>query len=301
MKTKHLSSKQVLLYLLKEISQEKEKSIKDHLKNCKVCQKELAHEKQMIQMVTGMSRLEPDPELLKRYRLLLKSELMKKSAPRVQKNFWADIWGSLFYSVPAKRFASTFAILFIGFVLGVLVPRFGTSSELTPGEAVLALQSSLEATDFKVIPSEDRSDQVEIRFNTTRRQSIRGNLRNPEVQYILSYILENEPGDDVRLRTIKLLTDYSESKVVQGALIHSLESDSNPGIRLRAIRLLKSLPVNDEIKDILVYALFRDSNSGVQIEAANALNRIPDETVRSYLNTRAKDDAYTRTLIGQSS
>ena len=143
MKTKHLSRKQILLYLLKEIPHEKEKSIKDHLKNCKVCQKELAREKKMIQMVTRIPRLDPDPKLIKRYRLLLKSELMKKSIPRVKKYFWVDMWKLLFYSVPAKRFASAVAILFIGFILGLLVPRFNTSSELTPGNAVLALRSSM--------------------------------------------------------------------------------------------------------------------------------------------------------------
>ena len=301
MNTKHLSKKQILLYLLKELAHEKNKSAIDHLKNCTLCQKELAREKQMIEMVTSLPRPEPDSKLIEKHRLLLKSRLLKKSASRIQKSFWSDVWAFLFYSVHSRRFATVFAILLFGLILGQVFPRFSTFQALTPQDTVLALQSSLEATDFKVIPSENRSDQVEIRFNTTQRQSISGNLRDPQIQYVLSYVLENEPGDDIRLKTIQLLTDYSESEIVQGALIHSLETDANPGVRLKAIRLLKSLPVNEDIKDILVYALFRDTNSGIQIEAANALNRISDDSVRSYLDKKAKEDEYTRALIGQNS
>ncbi|MBN2030348.1 HEAT repeat domain-containing protein [bacterium] len=301
MKTKHLSRKQILLYLLKELSHEKDKSIEDHLKECTLCQNAFAEEKQMIKMITGLPRLEPSSKLMERYRLVLKSELSKISAPGAQKNFLSDLWESFFYSAPTKRFAATFALILLGVVLGQMLPRISTFRQLSPGDAVLALQSSLEVSDFKVIPTDDQSDRVEIRFNTVQRQSIKGNLGDPGIQYVLSYILENESGDDVRLKTIQLLEDYSQSEVVQGALIRSLERDTNPGIRLKAIRLLKSLPVNEKIKDVLVYALFRDTNSGVQIEAANALNRISDDRVRSFLNKKAKEDEYTRALVERSS
>ncbi len=301
MKRHHLSKEQILLYLLKELSPKREESIEDHLKKCELCQKECAQVEGMIKMVTGLPRLEPDSKLIEKYRLSLKSRLLEKSAHGSKKHFWADIWEFLSYSVPAKRFISAFAILLLGVVLGQTLPRFSSSPELTPRDAVMVLQSSLEVSDFKVIPSNDQSNHVEIRFNTVQRQSIKGNLGDPSIQYVLSYILENESGDDVRLRTIQLLKDYSGSEVVQVALIHSLETDPNPGIRLKAVRLLKSLPVNEDIKDILVYALFRDTNSGVQIEAANALNGIPDDNIRSYLNKKAKEDAYTRALIGKSS
>ncbi len=301
MKTKHLSREQILLYLLKELSHEEDKSIKDHLKECTLCRNALAEEKQMIKMITELPRLEPSLKLMERVRLVLKSKLLKISATSEKKSFWSDLWGFFSYSVPVRRFAAAFALILLGVVLGQLLPRIGTLRPISPRDAVLALQSSLEVTDFKVIPSDDQPDRVEIRFNTVQRQSLKGNLRDPGIQYVLSYILENESGDDIRLKTIQLLEDYSQSEVVQGALIYSLERDTNPGIRLKAIRLLKSLPVNEKIKDVLVYALFRDTNSGVQIEAANALNRISDENVRSYLNTKAKDDAYTRTLIGQNS
>ncbi len=284
MRKYHLSKPQIFLYLLDEVSPEEKRAVEEHVQVCQRCAELLVKEKNLFQLINKQPRPEPKEYLLKECRARLTNRLREKSTLKSQKKPWLEFLNSLFYPTVTKRVAAVAAVFLVGLAAGRFFPyhKYHRDSK----QALLAMESCSPIMNFQIIPSTKKPDQVEIRFNTLQEKTLRGSLKNPDIQYALSYALVNEPRENIRLKIIGLLKDTSRNEFVEKALIQALKNDKNPGIRWKAIKILKTLPVNESIKKVLIYALFKDPNSGIRIAAANTLYQTKNTRIRSILQKR---------------
>ncbi len=300
MKPNHTSRRQLLLYLLGELAPGEKKAVKEHLSTCHQCQKLMEEEKRLLTIFKNQSQPQPSEMLLEKCRMHLRERIREESIVKTRGRFWTTIWEHIPSQIPTKQLVTATVVFLFGLVLGRLLPYHKTDRSLSSQEAIRALQSSMPIGHFRVVPSSERPNQVEIHFSTVQENVLRGNLQDSNIRYALSYALVKEPSDNIRLKTIGLLEEAPEDELVQKALIHTLKNDENPGVRLKAIKVLKTLPVNESIKRILISTLFKDSNAGVRKEVTDALNRMTDPKIRSILQNKAKEDKYIQALISST-
>lgn len=299
MKRSHILPDQLLLYLLNELSPIEREKAENHLHTCRRCQNLLKREIGFLQLMRNQPQQDPGEPLLEKYRNRLRNHLREEATRRAQKKSWLNIWEYITIRLPVKRLATVAVVFLFGLVLGRLLPHRGMESDLSSRDAILAIQSSMPINNFRVAPSYEKPDWIEIRFQTVQEKRLQGTLQNPDIQYALSYALMNEPKDNIRLKTVGLLEEGTQIELIQEALIHTLEKDKNPGIRLKAIKVLRTLPLNDSIKKILIYSLFKDPNPGIRIEATDALNQMTDPQIQSILQSKARDNEYMRALFSK--
>jgi hypothetical protein len=212
-----------------------------------------------------------------------------------------DIWENriewIFYGSTVKRLAFTAAIFVFGMISGKLLlspPSYSTQSSM---DIKQILDSGLPSGAFQILPIEDRTDRIEIRFRTVQEHSFIGDLTHPDVQMVITYALMNDPRDNIRLKMVNILQQSPDLETVKEALIHAFEKDNNPGVRLKALDLLKTLPINEQLKKILVQSLFKDANEGVRVAAANTLfeSKLPD--IIPILKEMAITDDFVKALL----
>jgi len=300
MKSKHISSEQILLYVLDELSFEKKNKVESHLDTCDRCQNLVRKEKALFQLVGKQSQWQPRESLLQECRIRFTHRLKEETSFHTQKKFWAAFLHVLDFQIPVRKLTSATVLFLLGLVLGRSIPWSKHNEDLSSSRAIQALQSASPISNFQVMPSTDEPNQVRIRFQTVQENFLEGNLQNPDIQFALAYALLKDPQDNIRLRSIQLLQGSSEDQMVQETLIRAIENDENPAVRLIAIKALKNLPVNESIKNILITTFLRDPNAGVRIEAAKGLNQLEDSKIRSILKKRAKEDDYIRALISKT-
>ena len=296
MKPNHTNFHRLLLYLLGELPPEEKKNVDKHLRTCRQCEKLMEEGKTLLRLMRQHTQPEPSDPLLEECRTHLRERIREESVRKTRQRLWTNIWDHIPFQIPTKQLVTATVLFLFGLILGRFLPNGGGPSQ----DAVRALQSSIPVGSFRVIPTEGQSDQVEIRFETVQEKILRGSLQDPDIRYVLSYALMNEPKDNIRLRTVDLLEEASKDKSVQKALIQTLKNDENPGVRLKALNVLKTLPVNENIKRSLLYTFFMDANSGVRIQAADALNQMGDPGIRSILQNKAGEDEYLRALISKT-
>lgn len=299
MKQSHIQADQLLLYLLNELSPREREKAENHLHTCHRCQNLLKQETGFLQLMRNQPQQDPGELLLEKCRNRLRNHLREEATRKTQKKYWLNIGEYITIRVPVQKLATVAVVFLFGLVLGRLLPHRGMEGDLSSRDAILAIQSSMPVSNFRVAPSYEKPDWIEIRFQTVQEKRLRGSLQDPDIQYALSYALMNEPKDAIRLKTVGLLEEGTQIDLIQKALIHTLEKDNNPGIRLKAIKVLRTLPLNDSIKKILLYALFKDPNQGIRIEATDALNQMADPQIQSILQSKARDDEYMRALLSK--
>ncbi|HEX9933729.1 MAG TPA: zf-HC2 domain-containing protein, partial [bacterium] len=262
MKPKHVSPEDGLLFLLGELSPDRQNDVERHLESCKACKKAAEQERTLMRLLSRRPSWNPQESLLIRQRNLLMQNLKRTLSLKGKRT----LWDTLRNAAPAFRvFRLQWATVAAFFCIGLLAGRFfqlrvGTDSA-SRHEALALLQSSAPISDLDVAALDDGSDRVAIRFKTINDRVLTGRIADPDIQRALSIVLQHSPGDHIRLKTLSLLEKIKpDRKEVQQALIHALENDGNPGVRLKAIRLLiDAFPVNETVKNVLVGAFFRDT------------------------------------------
>jgi hypothetical protein len=299
MKQSHILDDQLLLYFLNELSPPEREKVESHLHTCRRCQTLLKRETGFLQLMRNQPQQDPGEPLLEKCRNQLRNRLREEASRKARKKSLLNFGEYITSRVPVKQLATVAVVFLFGLVLGRLLPHRGIEKDFSSRDAILAIQSSMPISNFRVAPSYEKPDWIEIRFQAVQEKRLQGSLQDPDIQYALSYALMNEPKDAIRLKTVGLLEEGTQIELIQEALIHTLEKDKNPGIRLKAIKVLRTLPLNDSIKKILIYALFKDPNPGIRIEATDALNQMADPQIRSILQSKARDDEYMRALLSK--
>jgi hypothetical protein len=298
MKKRHIQKKELLLYCMDELSVKKTRWIQSHIKECAKCRYLLNNEEHFIQLLKLNPKSEPTEILLNRCRAHFQKTLKDQASPSGYS--YKKLLDRFNISFPRVQIAT--AILF--FIMGLALGRFlflpGKTRSSAGEEMIRALQTGSVIENIQIIPSVHQAGDVEIQYRTKERKILRGNIKNPEIQSALSYVIMNTPKDNIRLRSIGLLKDESDQKPVQEALIHALRNDQNPGVRLKAIRILKNLPINDKIKNIFIYVLLKDTNSGIRFEAAKMLAQTQDPGIESLLRNQANKERFIQALLAKN-
>ncbi len=301
MERHHIEYDQLVLYLLNELPSRERKTVENHIRTCPHCQGLLEREKRFLYKMRNLPQEQPNEDILQECRRRLRRQLREEAIAKAKRRSWLHIGETITFRIPVKQFAAAAAIFLFGLALGRYSPRGGMNDAMSSQEAIRALHTAVPIGNFEVVPLDDKSNEVEIRFRTLQERRVVGNLGDPDIQYALAYALVNAPHDNIRLKSVQLLEPSTQDETVHRALIHALEKDENPGVRLKAIKLLNALPVSESIKKILVSALFYDPNAGIRIEAARALSRMDDPELLPILEKKASEDDYIRTLISKMS
>jgi hypothetical protein len=289
MKQKHIKEPDLLLYALNDLSEGDKDKIDRHLDRCDECKRALEAITDWHSLLSRIEKPRPDQAALKRSRNVVTHAIEKKASVPAEGRRSGK--RAVVFQI-LLRPAAAVAILFLGILLGRSMN--GSSGSDTP---LRSIENAVPISRFDVFPGADRGGRIEIHFQSMQKNIISGDINDPEILVALSYMLVNEPRDNIRLKAIDLLKPYASNSGVQNALLHALDNDRNTGIRLKAIQILKSLPFSGRIKESMVSALFNDKNQRVRMEAALALSKDPDPENLAILKRHARDDDFTRAML----
>lgn len=300
MKNRHIRRNELLLYCIDEISAKEKNRIAAHIQECSRCQKLLNSEKQFIQYLKQYPKPEASEILLTRCRQRFKNVMKDQSQKPRPASLLEKLMDVRYVQIQKVQIASAALIFIAGFLLGRFVLNPGGLPPSPSKEMMYALQTGSAIDNIQIIPVAHKTGEVEIQYRTKEKRVLRGNIKNPEIQSVLSYALMNAPKDNIRLRSIGLLKEESGQTSVQKALIHALQKDENPGVRLKAIRILRNLPINDKLKHIFLYVLLKDTNSGIRFEAAKFLSKTDDPGIEAVLKNQASKEQFIQALLSKS-
>jgi hypothetical protein len=289
MKTIHVKEHDLLLYSLDELAPEKHEAIRSHLTTCTECRKALEELRQWHSAVSRIGLPRPEEAALKRSRNLVALAIEEKQpAPETGRLISAN--RTIFRKLVQP--AAALALL----VLGIFIGK-GIDSRGTLDKSLHSIENAVPVSQFHVFPRAEQEGRIEIHFQSMQQNIISGEVDDPEILVALSYMLVNEPRDNIRLKAVDLLKRYSTNSGVQNALLHALGNDPNTGIRFKAVQILTELPLTGRIKESIISALFNDTNQRVRMEAALALSRDPNPENLAILKRHARDDDYTRAML----
>ena len=144
---------------------------------------------------------------------------------------------------------------------------------------------------------------LEVGFDLTNRQTIRGRPDDPAMSKLLAYLLShNAETAGEKSRAIELVSEHykkasgvAASPEIVAALTSTLKKDPNPGVRKKAADALAAFTTTPEIRAAFLDALRNDRNPAVRLAAIEALaasaKEAPDATTIESLREKAQDPA----------
>jgi HEAT repeat protein len=284
----------VVLYMYDELPDDAKFEFMHHVQHCTECKRELETAQAFKEEMSGAPLPEVSPNLLASSRMQLQEALEHAEQNRsFLGSFIFDFAGWIHQIKLAP--ALTAALLILGFAGGSIttwrlartdtgVPIVRTDSGPTPDLNVAAIDS---------ISTDPTSNQVTIKYDTLRSQTLEGSTNDPRVQQLLLLAARSNRNSDVRLDSIDLLKSKAQDNDVRDALISALRYDKNPGVRLKALDGLKGYVKDDiHVRDAVLEALLHDSNAGVRSEAITLLDPVKaDSSVREALQVLAARDS----------
>lgn len=296
MNTQHIDSKILLLYLLDELDDMTRQSVKSHLDACPSCMQLMEDEKAWMGNLKQAPVLKPGYRVLSRAHSRLMQALENRSVNKPSSWFperFLNIFPNLFYQ---NRLVLAGIVFVCGFFVGHWSDFWQSRHRLVDA---LSKNQATMVGNFDIDTISDDGNDIELQFSTVERHSVRGNLQNRNMQYLLSYALVHLDQDNVRLKCIELLQKAAEKEMVQRALYFAAQKDENPGVRLKAVRILKNLPLTDPLKDVLVRVFFQDDNSGIRLAAKDALSGSVDPYILKTGSDLLDQDNYMEFLDPQ--
>ncbi|MDQ1472210.1 MAG: hypothetical protein QOJ99_3690 [Bryobacterales bacterium] len=282
--------RQIPLYCYGEVSSEVEERIESHLAECAVCSAELTHHRAFLDLLNKREDV-TEASMLASCRSELRTAISSQSVPAGQSwldRKWMD--GLRSFSGLHIRFripVGAMALVGLGFFAARYTPeRFG------------GMRSGLAEPMFSSVRSvEDQSGKVHIAVDEVRRHVVTGSLQDPRIQELLVTAVREESNPGVRVESIGMLRNSTDSEEVRNALLDALNHDPNPGVRLKAIEGLKSWAGNVAVRRTLANVLLKDDNPGVRVQAIDLLTTHHDDSIVGVLQdvVQKEDNNYIRT------
>jgi anti-sigma factor RsiW len=264
--------KNLPLFLYGELSFDEEELVEVHIDECAACRRELAREKAMFAALDGVE-LVPSPEALALSRSELRRRLAMAGAPQgssnlPQSSFWDKIREGFtihFHFAPGLAQVAGAAVML---VLGFLTARMTPSSML----GNLHLAGMTEPATSRVRNVEPVSPgRVQIVLDETRQRVLSGSVNDEAIQRLLMTAAKDPSDAGLRVESVDLLKDNSQSAEIRQALVYSLEHDPNAGVRLKALDGLKQFADDPDTRKALTGVLLKDDNPGVRTQVIDLL------------------------------
>ncbi|MFN0167539.1 MAG: HEAT repeat domain-containing protein [Bryobacteraceae bacterium] len=270
------------LYLYGELASHQEEEVEAHLHTCSSCQDEYEIQRKIGQLLDN-ARLEPPALAAVECRRELMATLRRDSREG-RPAWWEFLWAG---ARAALRPAGVVAMLATGFFAGQRFPEYSPFPSPPPAEPMVASVRAVEA---------DASGGVSILLDETRRRRIKGDPNDQRIAQLLMAAARDEANPGLRVESLDILKNHSDSAEVRASLIHSLEQDTNPGVRLKAIEGLKAMAGSPDVRRTLVRVLQRDENPGVRVQAIDLLMQHRDDRIAGVLQglVGRESNAYVR-------
>ncbi len=262
--------KNLPLFLYGELSFDEEELVEVHIDECAACREALAREKALFAALDAVE-LVPSPEALAESRAELRSRLAlagARIANRAAELLGQDsrrIYDSLSFCARARagggRGGDAGAGIFDGARDAQFIPRqLGNSAGMA------------EPATSRVRYVEPVSPgRVQIVLDETRQRVLSGSVDDEAIQRLLLTAAKDPSDAGLRVESVDLLKNNSQSAEVRKALMYSLQHDPNAGVRLKALDGLKQFAEDPDTRQALTQVLLKDNNPGVRTQVIDLL------------------------------
>jgi hypothetical protein len=279
----------LVFYACGETSEQETRLIETHLAACPACAAQLAEERglhdSLMEALQASEQLDTGGILLSQCRSELAEALDDLSAPPVQEHWqpfgWMRRWMAL------RPVLSGAVLVFFGAALGMqLLPWISARLDTTSNSPTVNVSPSTRFTDEQLAKmavaginlaptSEGAPGTLQVHVRTEEPLVLSGNVDDPDLRRLLTYVVENGDQTDagVRLECLEALRARNADKDVRRALLFAARKDQNPAVRMKALESLRDAVADHAVRETLIDALEHDANPGVRVEAVNLLVR----------------------------
>jgi HEAT repeats/Putative zinc-finger len=264
--------KNLPLFLYGELSFDEEELVEVHVDECAACRQALAREKAMFAALDAVE-LVPTPEALEESRAELRGRLALatqglRTSPTHSSSFWDKIREGFtinFHFAPGiAQVAGAAAML----VLGFLTARVAPNSFLGNWRSAGMVEPATSRVRYVEPVSPGR---VQIVLDETRQRVLSGSVDDQAIQRLLLTAAKDPSDAGLRVESVDLLKNNSQSAEIRKALVYSLEHDPNAGVRLKALDGLKQFAQDPDTRQALTQVLLKDDNPGVRTQVIDLL------------------------------
>ncbi len=291
------------LFLYGELSFDEEELVEVHIDECAACRQALAREKALFAALDSVE-LVPTPEALAESRAELRGRLALAGAPARtdQRLSTAQAQGSGFWDKIREGFTIHFhfapgiaqvAGAAAMLVLGFLTARVAPNSFLGNWRSAGMVEPATSRVRYVEPVSPGR---VQIVLDETRQRVLSGSVDDQAIQRLLLTAAKDPSDAGLRVESVDLLKNNSQSAEIRKALVYSLQHDPNAGVRLKALDGLKQFAEDPDTRQALTQVLLKDENPGVRTQVIDLLvQRHTDAMVGVLQELMEKEDnAYIR-------
>lgn len=275
---KHNEYKQLLqLSLFGELKSEEQLKLREHLITCEECRSELEDQKNLLELLSGKKKTDVDERVLSAARYQLRGALRSEQSSKNVFGSAIDTF-SQFFTTPLKYAVVSTAMLLIGILIGNQFFNNTSGEELSVQNGnenrFASLEESISISNFRFIDSDASDGEVEFTFEASKPVHLKGKVKDPQIQSVLTYAMLNEQNPGSRLNSINAMdteVPIRFDKDVKSALTTVMMTDKNPGVRREAMKFMSKFPYDESTKQALLFVITNDSISGLRIEALNTL------------------------------
>jgi hypothetical protein len=284
--------KNLPLFLYGELSFDEEEQVEAHMDECDACRTALAREKAMFAALDG-AEMAPAPEALEDSRMQLRRRLAHSEHSIRRSNWWDKVREGFtihFHFAPGiAQVAGAAAMLVLGFL----------TARMTPNSLLGNFHSAgmVDPTTSRVRYVEPLAPgKVQIVIDETHQRVLSGSLDDQSIQRLLLTAAKDPSDAGLRVESVDLLKDNSQSAEIRKALVYALEHDSNAGVRLKALDGLKQFAEDPETRQALTSVLLKDDNPGVRTQVIDLLVKRHTEAMVGVLQElmEKEDNGYIR-------
>jgi len=284
--------KNLPLFLYGELSFDEEELVEVHIDECAACREELAREKAMFAALDGVE-LVPTPEAIEESRAEFRRRLALVNQPLRTSNmprsgFWDKIREGFtihFHFAPGIAQVAGAAVML---VLGFLTARMAPNSLLGNWRSAGVVEPATSRVRYVEPVSPGR---VQIVLDETRQRVLSGSVDDEAIQRLLLTAAKDPSDAGLRVESVDLLKNNSQSAEIRKALVYALEHDSNAGVRLKALDGLKQFAEDPDTRQALTQVLLKDDNPGVRTQVIDLLvQRHTDAVVGVLQELMEKED-----------
>ena len=113
--------------------------------------------------------------------------------------------------------------------------------------------------------------RVQIVLDETRQRVLSGSVDDEAIQRLLLTAAKDPSDAGLRVESVDLLKNNSQSAEIRKALVYSLQHDPNAGVRLKALDGLKQFAEDPDTRQALTQVLLKDDNPGVRTQVIDLL------------------------------
>jgi hypothetical protein len=258
------AKKTMPLFLYGELSFEDEERLETHIDECADCRVELARNKAVFKSLDA-AEVVPSQALLDECRADLHLRLAHVEPENA--GFWnklRDGFTVRFHFTGFAQAGGAVAMLILGFVAARMTP----ATLLGPWHAASVAEPVTSRVRY-VEPG--APGQVQIVVDETRQRVLSGRVDDQAIQRLLLTAAKDSSDPGLRVESVDLLKNRSQSTEVRQALLYALQHDSNAGVRLKALDGLKDFAADPETRQALTQVLLKDNNPGVRTQVIDLL------------------------------